>query len=78
MLARENDRSYFSRARGGGRIDKAGVVLASERAMVKVVALHEYSEMKNDVLRERLELGRSPKTQHFIALLNEVEVGLLI
>lgn len=46
--------------------------------MIRIVAAHGQLMVQNEVLRERLEGGRSPKTEEFIALYDEAEVGLLI
>jgi GNAT superfamily N-acetyltransferase len=46
--------------------------------MIKFVAILNELEIKSEVLRFRLAQGGTPRTQDFVALRHEVEVGLLI
>lgn len=46
--------------------------------MLKLVEIRELIELKNETLCERLQKGQSSKTHQFIAVLEDVEVGLLI
>lgn len=46
--------------------------------MIKFVAILNELEIKSDVLRFRFARGSTPRTQDFVALRHEVEVGLLI
>lgn len=46
--------------------------------MLKLFEIQAPIELKNEILRERLLQGQNSKTRQFIAMLEDVEVGLLI
>ena len=46
--------------------------------MMKFVSIHSDLEIQSDILRFRLQRGSNPRTREFVALRNELEVGLII